>query len=286
MSRSQDEINKEVQEQLQAALAEKMKQMQSFNESAQANDQMMAMVRKMSGKDSDAMQSMFKNVSSMLTCDSDCQKRKKADELRRAWKSSAESEKNAPIMTSEAEKEYYVFTQGVPGYEKMLFQRYTKKAEGAKSIAQISHKELIEELRALISDYTAETTSTKRMKELLRVRLDENKALKSAIDQDIAAVETNDRRVVYEDWAKGWLGTVGKSLFWLYVITACIFLYKTPFIKSQGYKTIKGWLTPIALVVFPFILKYICLLLWALSDKVRWYLDNRAPRNVFASDDM
>ena len=286
MSCSQDEINKEVQEQLQSALAEKMKQMQSFNESAQANEKMMAMVRSMAGKDSGAMQSMFKNVSSMLTCDSDCQKRKKADELRRAWKSAAESEKNAPIMTSEAEKEYYVFTQGVPGYEKMLLQRYTKKAEGAKSIAQKSHKELVEELRALIADYTAETTSMKRMKELLRVRLDENKALKAAIDQDIAAVETNDRRVVYEDWAKGWLGTVGKALLWLYVITACVFIYKSPFIQSQGYKTVKGWLAPIALVVFPFIVKYISLLIWAISDKVSWFMDNKAPKDVFASDNM
>lgn len=280
MSSSQDEIDKEVQ----AALADKMKQMQPFNESAQANEQMMTMMRKMAGKDSETMQSMFKNVSSMLTCDSDCKKRKKADELRRAWQSAAESQKNAPIMTSEAEKEYYVFTQGVPGYEKMLLQRYTKKAEGAKSIAQKSHKELVEELRALIADYTTETTSMKRMKELLRIRLDENKALKAAIDQDISAVETNDRRVVYENWAKSWLGTVGYALFWLYVITACVFIYKSPFIKSQGYKTVKGWLTPIALIVFPFILKYISLLIWTLSDKISWYMDNKAPKDVFASD--
>ena len=286
MSCSQDEINKEVQEQLQSALAEKMKSVQSFNESSKANEQMMAMTRQMAGKDSGAMQSMFKNVSSMLTCDSECQKRKKADELRRAWQSAAESEKNAPIMTSEAEKEYYVFAEGVPGYEKMLLQRYTKKAQGAKSIAQKSHKELAEELKALITDYSAETTSMKRMKELLRVRLDENKALKQAIDQDISAVETNDRRVVYEDWAKSWLGTVGYALFWLYVITACVFLYKSSFIKSQGYKTVKGWLIPVALVVFPFILRYISLLLWTLTDKVSWYMDNRAPKNVFASDNM
>lgn len=284
MSCSQDEINKEVQQQLQVALADKMKQMQSFNESAQANDQMMAMMRTMAGKDSGAMQSMFKNVSSMLTCDSDCQKRKKADQLRRAWESAAESEKNAPIMTSEAEKEYYVFTQGEPGYEKMLLQRYTKKAEGAKSLAQKNHKELVEELKVLIADYTAETTSMKRMKELLRIRLDENKALKVAIDQDIAAVETNDRRVVYEDWAKSWLGTVGTTLLWLYLITAGVFIYKSPFIKSQGYKTVKGWLTPIALLVFPLIVKYISLLIWGLSDKISWYMDNKAPKDVFASD--
>jgi hypothetical protein len=257
-----------------------------INDSAKANEQMMAMMRQMAGKDSSAMQSMFQNVSSMLTCDSECQKRKKADELRQSWKSAAESEKNAPIMTSEAEKDYYVFTQGVPGYEKMLLQRYTKKAEGAKSTAQKSHNELVEELRALIADYIAETISLKRMKELLRVRLDENKALKYAIDQDISAVETNDRRVVYEDWAKTWLGTVGKALQWLYIIGTCVFIYKSPFIKSQGYKTVKWWLILSALVVYPFILKYISLLLWILSDKVSWYMDNKAPKDVFASDNM
>lgn len=286
MSCSQDEINKEVQEQLQAALAEKLKQMQSFNDSAKANDQMMAMMRQMAGKDSSAMQSMFANVSSMLTCDSDCQRRMKADELRRAWQSAVYSEKNAPIMTSEAEKEYYVFTQGVPGYEKMLLQRYTKKAEGAKSVAQKTHTELVEELRALIADYSAETISVKRMKELLRVRLDENKALKGAIDQDISAVETNDRRVVYEDWAKTWLGTVGSALVWLYVIIASVFLYKSSFVQSEGYKTVKGWLMVAALIIYPLVVKYISLLIWYISDRVSWFMDNKAPKDVFATDNM
>ena len=261
MSCSQDEINKQVEAKVNAAIAEKIKN----SETVLANERMMAMMRSMSGKDSAAMQSMFQNMSSMLTCDTACQRRKKADELRNAWKAAVETEKTAPITTAEAEKRYYVFTEGTPGYEKMLLQRYTKKAETAKGLA----------LKTL-----------KRMKELLRVRLDENKALKAAIDQDIAAVETNDRRVVYENWAKGWLGTVGKALLWLYILVAATFIYKSSFIQDQGYKTVKGWLMVVALVIYPFILKYISLLIWFLTDQVRWYLQNRAPRDVFTSDNM
>ena len=282
MSCSQDEINKQVQAKVQAAIAEKIKN----SEMAQANDQMMTVMRSMTGKDSAAMQSMFQNVSSMLTCDSACQKRQKADELRNAWKAAAETEKNAPTTTAEAEKRYYVFTEGTPGYEKMLLQRYTKKAESAKGVAQKSHKELLDELKALLADYKAETMTLTRMKELLRVRLDENKALKLAIDQDIAAVETNDRRVVYEDWAKGWLGTVGKSLLWLYIIVAAVYVYKSPFIKDQGYKTIKGWVMVVALIAYPFVLKYISLFIWYISDQANWYFENKAPRDVFTSDNM
>ena len=215
MSCSQDEIDNQVQ----AALAKKLKN----SDTARANDQMMAMMRSMTGKDSAAMQSMFQNVSSMLTCDTACQRRKKADELRNAWKSAAESQKNAPTTTAEAEKRYYVFTQGEPGYEKMLLQRYTKKAEAAKNVAQKSHKELLDELKALLADYTAETITLKRMKELLRVRLDENKALKSAIDQDVAAVETNDRRVVYENWAKGVVRYCRKIINMALHISSCNF---------------------------------------------------------------
>ena len=282
MSCSQDEINKQVEAKVKAAIAEKIKN----SETVQANERMMAMMRSMSGKDSAAMQSMFQNMSSMLTCDTACQRRKKADELRNAWKAAVETEKTAPVTTAEAEKRYYVFTEGTPGYERMLLQRYTKKAETAKGLALKTHKELVDELRALLADYTAETITLKRMKELLRVRLDENKALKAAIDQDIAAVETNDRRVVYENWAKGWLGTVGKALLWLYILVAATFIYKSSFIQDQGYKTVKGWLMVVGLVIYPFILKYISLLIWFLTDQVRWYLQNRAPRDVFTSDNM
>uniref|UniRef100_A0A6C0LMD2 Uncharacterized protein n=1 Tax=viral metagenome TaxID=1070528 RepID=A0A6C0LMD2_9ZZZZ len=272
MACSQEEINKLVQKEL--------------DEKMRSKDEMMAMMRSMTGKDSAAMQGMFQNVSSMLTCDSECQKRKKADELRNKWKSAQKTQTNAPTITADAEKNYYVFTEGEIGYEKMLVKRYTQKANVAKGLAQKSHQELNDELKALIADYTAETITIKRMKELLRVRLDENKALELAIDQDISAVETNDRRVVYEDWAKGWLGTVGKSLMWLYIIVAAVFLYRGPFFQQGGYKTIMGWVTVLALIAYPFILKYISLFIWYLSDQANWFLQNKAPRDVFASDNM
>ena len=80
-----------------AAIAEQVK-----IDTAQANDQMMTVMRSIIGKDS-AATSMFQNVF-MLTCDSACQKRQKADELRNAWKAAAETEKNALTTTAEAEK--------------------------------------------------------------------------------------------------------------------------------------------------------------------------------------
>ena len=71
-----------------------------------------------------------------------------------------------------------------------------------------------------------------RLQELLKVRLDENEALKKAIDDDERQVATNDRRVVYEEQQRDWLYDVGKGLTYLYIIIVLVFPVYGSFFKN------------------------------------------------------
>ena len=151
----------------------------------------------MAGMSQDEMQQTMVHLNDLLTCDPACQRRKKVDELRETWKAAQYTEKNAPAKTAEAEKNYWVFDKGIMAYNNMLLDRYRKKGQANLAESTQKHDAFVKEMKVLIDDYTAETKALARLRELLKVRLDENKALKQAIDSDIKQVATNDRRVVY-----------------------------------------------------------------------------------------
>ena len=235
----------------------------------------------MSGMSQDEMQQTMVHLNDLLTCDPACQKRKKIDELRNKWKAAEYTEKNAPTETSQAEKNYWVFDKGITAYNNMLLDRYRQKGQANLKSSEQTHDEFVAKLKVLIDDYTAETKAMTRLQELLKVRLDENDELKKAIDSDVRQVATNDRRVVYSDWAKDWLYDVSKILTFLYVMLVIAFLYMGPFYQQSLYSTLKGWLQPIAFIIFPFSVYYIARFIVYLYNEIAWFYQNKAPRNVF-----
>ena len=251
-------------------------QLSSIQQQIQTNTQ------QMSGQDQSGLTAIYANLNNQLTCDSDCQKRQKIDELRETWKAAKTSQKNAPETTFDAEKNYLIAYEGVDGYTETMFKRYTGVAETAQKNALDSNKDVMNEIKALNSDYDGETKSLTHMKELLQIKLAENTKLLKLVDEDVASVETNDRKVVYEDWAKGWLLTVKKLLFWIYILFALVFLYMSPFVSKSKWKTITGWLIPISFFVFPYLVYYIALLILNVYKKLKWFLQNKASKNVYS----
>lgn len=239
-------------------------------------------MQQMSGQDLTGLNSIYANLNNQLTCDSDCQKRQQIDELRATWKAAQISQKNAPDVTSDAEKNYLIADEGIGGYNNTMFKRYSGVAQTAQQNAIQSNKEVMKEITSLNSDYHAETKSLAHIKELLKVKLTENSRLRELVDADISSVETNDRKVVYEDWAKDWLGTVNKALFWLYIFTAILFIYKSPFIKKSKWKTFTGWLLPVGVFIYPYLIYYIALFILNIYKKIRWFMENNAPKNVYS----
>lgn len=233
------------------------------------------------GLPSNRMNGILTNLQSMITCNSDCQKRKRLDDLRRKWTTAKDDLATAPSNVHSTEKAYYIFKDGEVGYRQMLVDRYTKVADKRSSSAKVSHNELMQELDTLLADYTAEVSSKKRLNELLQIRLTENRELSIAVDNDIAAVQTNDRRVVYEYWAQGWLHTIKKLFIIIYVVLALVLLYTGTFFQKSGYATIMGWVLPLGLLIFPFIISWIANIIGYAYGIFQWFVNNIIPNYVY-----
>jgi hypothetical protein len=255
----------------------------SSQDLANAQQQVQQSMQQMSGETNPGLTAIYSNLMKQMSCDSACQKRTNIDNLRKQWQAAETAQKSAPTTTSVAEKNYLVATDGILGYNQKMITRYTGIAKHAKNNAMENHKEVMREIKGLNSTYEAETLSLDRIKDLLRIRLTENSTMTEDIDVDTATVQTSDRKVVYEEWAKNWLFTVGNILRILYFLVAIIYLYMSPFIKLSEWKTPKGWISPIVLAIFPFFIYYIVLLLRECYVKIVWYMNNKASKNVYTN---
>ena len=240
-----------------------------------------AKVSSMTGKDPDTLNSVYSNLLNMVSCDSDCQERMNIDALREKWKDAELTQKNAPESTKQAEKNYLIAKEGEEGYNETMFKRYTNIATTKRKTALNKQKHVVKDIYLLVDQYCNDTRSYSKMKELLKIKLLENKELKKKLDDELQSAETNDRKVVYENWAKDGLSTTYKILLIVYVIACLVYLFVKVRDPNFDYKKITTWIPVLVLIIIPFIIKIIALACKKFYHLLNYYLNNKAPKNVY-----
>lgn len=142
-------------------------------------------------------------------------------------------------------------------------------------------REKLENIDDQIILYETEEVRLERMKYMRRNLIKENAELKSTIEINKGEMNTNARKVVYEEWARERLNTIGKALKILYLLIIGLYFYYGPFIKNQQWKTLTGWVMVILLVIFPFVVYRISIGVREIYDKIMWFMNNKSSKNVY-----
>lgn len=216
-----------------------------------------------------------------LLCDSSCQKERTSNKLKKIWDNAKINLRTAPEQVEIAEKNYYIYDKGYGKYQDLLFDRYSKTAEEMKQISTIKHKELINELNTLMKTYDAETIYLKRMNELLRLRKDENKELKDSINNYIGRVQTNERKVDYENIETSWISTIRTLLVYLYYIILILYFVVSDYFITEKYKSIKLWIYIVLYLIFPYFLNWIIIQLYYIRNYIYHVFTNRPLKNAY-----
>ena len=240
-------------------------------------------ISQMTGKDSDSLNSIYDNLLNMVTCDTDCQERANIDDLRQKWNAAEENQLTAPELANEAEKNYLIAKKGEDGYNKTMFKRYSHQASNQKQSALKDYKTEIKEINALIMEYDINVNNTDKLKDLLNVRLKEHNELKKKIDTNKKDVQTNDRKVVYETWAREGLSNTYKIILVFYILAALLFTYYSFMSPAFSLKNIRFWMSIIFLIVLPFIIKFIAQLFKNIYNYLLFFLSNKAPKNAYSN---
>jgi hypothetical protein len=218
-------------------------------------------------------------ASKELSCNSECQQKRSAEDYRKKWELAKKQFKEAPEQINLAEKNYYVYEKGYPAYKEMLYDRYSKTAAEFKKSSNIKYKKTHAEMTDMIDNYDTSTTYFNRMNELLRIKLAENERLRREIDQFINRTQTSGRKVVYEDRERDWLSTARNIMLFIYFCILIGYIVFGKFIPNKEYFQWRIWLRIFIYIIFPFfILDRIVKMVFSLSNYIKSFA---VPKNVY-----
>lgn len=190
-----------------------------------------------------------------LTCYNDCETRKYTDQLIKSWGNSITS--------------LYTSTNVIEG---LVNLQSNDTSNSSLEVNTIKGQNEI---------YKSQTTTLEKLKSDIKKLLKENEVLNKTIDSNRSTIYTNDRKVVYEEWARDRLFTIGTMLRSLYILVLMLYLYYGPLIKNKEWRTPRGWIIPVCLILFPFTTYHITLLLRTVYDKIIWVINNKSVKNVY-----
>lgn len=186
-----------------------------------------------------------------LTCDDACQFERKSNELKEKYERAAEVKQNIPTIYNEREKDYIVFTKGVPYYDNMMEHRY--EAAGRESLNEmlIIHKHQMKILHEELENYANGTLYEQNISDLWKKYEQEEKLLKLATLKMQNNIAISDRETSYEDVENTKITKYRNIALFLYCFVLFVFLVLL--IAKGRYMEIKLWVVFICLVLFPFI---------------------------------
>ena len=220
----------------------------------------------MNDKQINKINDMMKFIERKLTCDTDCQREKNIENLRKQWKESEEKLRTLPERVLSEEKKFFVAKNGKDYYiNNILRERYIKYIENWRKDQIKKFNDLNDIMETTLQNFKSETIAKSRINQLLKQVKEKNDLLKREIDNFYKRTFTAERRVWYQgednDKLLSWRFYI--KIFYFAVLFAFVFM--GPFLKDGGYKSGKMWLFIIFYIVLPYILHYI------ISFFIYWY---------------
>lgn len=217
------------------------------------------------------LRNMILNVNKALECDSECQKRRLIDDLKIKWDTAKKTEATIEQNVAQARKNYITAAESDSYYtNNILIPEFKKEIDKIISNDREKLTEIKHTNRGILDAYTVAYTSLTKLKQLFGMTKDENKELKSKIDNKINYMNTEERRVWYKFQSIDRQEFYNKIIRIAYYVVISIFAIIQLFIK-KNYKNLHVWSKLLFLALFPYILIYLVKGLFKVVFYIRMY---------------
>jgi hypothetical protein len=194
-------------------------------------------------------------ATTMITCGpgSECQKQQVTTNLEQKYLNAQVNSDIAPLQLETTKKNYYIYKEGRPYYNKMIEKELTAKAESIAHVISGKFNDEIENANIMNSYYSTIQNNSNNTIELYNEYLKKNKDLNAIIKGSHGDVLTNDRKTYYETEATDRLNmwhTVLLSLYYILVFTICVSLVLSP----NNFSLPKKIIIIILVIIYPFVI--------------------------------
>ena len=231
----------------------------------------------------DNINDLLSQLKENLTCDSDCQKKRTTDELKKKWTTLEKNAKNSKNDIEEAKKNYFLYTGGETGYKNQ------KRGENVQSTSDYENNEInenneiINEIEDNLNTYNANTELTTRLTELLNLKKNDNNELEKKIDEYEKTAFTSERKVIYEGHDMKRIMIYNKICVFLYYAFFVLYLVIGNFFADKLYTSWMIWILVLIYLIFPFTLHWFVKKIFDIKNDVLYFFNNKAYKNVYTN---
>ena len=221
--------------------------------------------------------SFLNQASQTIMCNSDCQKQKQSEQLKRDFLNAQVNLASAPNQLEIAEKNYVVFEEGELAYDELRDNKLEKQADLIIQNYKENLDEDVEKINLQLNSYKGLVINFKNIVELYIHYKSENKKLFEQLKEDTNDILTNERKTYYEDQEIDKL-----NYYYYYIFLTLYYICVTCFIVfSFIYPSNINWKFQILISIGLYILPFISTWILGMLIYILYEIYNLLPKNVY-----
>lgn len=143
--------------------------------------------------------SLIDQAAEAITCDANCQKQKKTEQLKQKYINAQSNLARGPEQLETARKNYVVYNKGEPAYNHLVEMELTKKATMIATFFENSFNEESKNVLYDVKTYSGLLSNLKNVFELYLKYKQENVKLTKKLKEETNDILTNERKTYYQD---------------------------------------------------------------------------------------
>jgi hypothetical protein len=182
--------------------------------------------------------SFIESANNIISCDSECQKKKTAEQLKNKL-STAESNLTLAVPQFEiAKQNYYTYISGQSGYNELMEQELTEKASVFVKLFKDSYEIEFLKIRTQLDTYNGLLINFKNIVDLYKQYKKENIQLSKELKDETNDILTNDRKTYYQNQQIDGLNSIYYYLLWIIysLIVCCFFVFSIIYPSTYNWK--------------------------------------------------
>jgi hypothetical protein len=221
--------------------------------------------------------SFIQAASQQISCGSECQKQKKAEELKNKYLNAEANLSLAEPQYQISKKEYYSYVNGENSYNQMLEEEESSRADKITEKINDKTTTTINNINSLLQTYDGLLINFRNVLELFRQYKKENRFLEQKLKDESNDVLINNRKTYYEDQNISSLNNIYYYiLLIIYIIVVICFTVFSLIYPSTISLKIKILLLAV-FIALPFTSTFI---LGKIIEFIYWIF-NLLPKNVY-----
>jgi len=227
----------------------------------------------------DKFNSLMSQASQVMSCDSECQRKKTIADLKQKMLNAESNLATAPQQVSSSTKDYMLFTGGNPAYNDYLDKTLELKAQQVAYEFNTTFTENSGKIVSNINTYKGLLVNFKNVVELYTKYKLENIELIKELKDNTSDILTNERKTYYQDQGIDTL----KFLYSYFLITIYVIFVIGFGLSNFVFPSKFDWKVRLGILIFLIILPFICTGILAFVISIIYKIYNFLPKNVHLS---